>query len=197
MEFKGFDYIGHPSGRGQDSYQKFVCGFCGKPGTGVVVAFYKIDDKKINKWLMCPYCDHGSVLSHNGNIYPVGLLGESLKGLPDPIDDRRCLSANCFIATEMLCRKILMHVACEKGADEGKTFEYYIDYLEKKGFITPPIKKWVEIIREQGNEATHRLQKSDSMRSNGILTFTAQLLRIIYEMEYLAGKHLSGNGVNP
>jgi hypothetical protein len=86
-----------------------------------------------------------------------------------------------------------MHVACEKGAEEGKTFEFYINYLETLGYITPPIKKWVEIIRKQGNQATHKLQKSDLPFATGILNFTAQLLRIIYEMEFLAGEHLSNS----
>ena len=84
-----------------------------------------------------------------------------------------------------------MHIAVDKGAPEGKSFQDYLDYLESKGYITPPIKSWADIIRQNGNESTHRLASPDKTRADNTFMFTMQLLRIIYEMEYRASKYTS------
>ena len=92
------------------------------------------------------------------------------------------MAADCFIASELLCRKILMHVAVEKGADEGKSFAYYITYLEKEGYIAKHMKNWVDLIRKHGNESTHSLNVVEKDRADSTLHFTAQLLVLLYEM---------------
>jgi len=40
-----------------------------------------------------------------------------------------------------------MHVAVEKGAKEGESFAGYLAFLEQQGYVTPPMKPWVEVIR--------------------------------------------------
>jgi hypothetical protein len=87
-----------------------------------------------------------------------------------------------------MCRKILMHVAVDKGADEGKTFASYIDHLAAEGYVTPPMREWVKLIKDNGNEANHRLASPERRRAEGTLLFTAQLLRSVYEMGHLAGQ---------
>jgi hypothetical protein len=123
----------------------------------------------------------------------VPLFGSEMEGLPKELQQaytelRNCMSVNAFNASELLCRKILMHIAVEKGAKEGDSFANYIAFLEKQGYVTPPMKTWVDLIKEHGNEATHLLESPDRERAESTAMFTIQLLRIIYEMKYIADK---------
>jgi len=80
-----------------------------------------------------------------------------------------------------------MHIAVDKcKAEEGLSFKEYLEIIEKKGYITPPMKKWVSHIKDRGNDATHKLQPPGEDEAKNIITFTAQLLRLVYEMDHLA-----------
>jgi hypothetical protein len=74
-------------------------------------------------------------------------------------------------------------------AQEGKGFAEYIDYLESNQYVTPSMKSWVNLIRVHGNVATHKLDSPDQSRAESTLMFTAELLRLIYEMESFANKY--------
>lgn len=82
-----------------------------------------------------------------------------------------------------------MHVAVEKGAKEGESFSSYLTYLREKGYITDAMMGWVEIIREHGNKATHKIERVEKEKAEGTIMFTAELLRIVYEMEFMAQKY--------
>jgi Domain of unknown function (DUF4145) len=99
------------------------------------------------------------------------------------------MSVNAYTSSELICRKILMHVAVEKGAQEGDSFSTYLDYLEQKDYITATMKPWVDLIRQHGNVSTHRLAAADRARAESTTMFTAELLRIVYEMPYIASKY--------
>jgi hypothetical protein len=86
----------------------------------------------------------------------------------------------------MMCRKILMHVAVDKGADKGQTFAGYLTYLQDKGYVSPVMAAWVDLIRRHGNEAVHDLPEVTEERGRSTLIFTEQLLRMTYEMDALA-----------
>ena len=64
----------------------------------------------------------------------------------------------------------------------------YLNYLEDKGYITPTIKEWADVIRQIGNLSTHKLDPPNKERTEATLMFTMELLRIIYEMEHIANK---------
>jgi len=138
-------------------------------------------------------CGRGTVRGPAEASYPGPLFGPTIEGLPVAVQSayseaRNCLSVNAHTAAEMVCRKILMHIAADKGADEGKSFAYYIDFLQAQGYITPPMKDWVVLIKEHGNKANHRLDAPDKEQAEGTLQFTAQLLRSVYEMGHIAGR---------
>jgi hypothetical protein len=161
----------------------YDCGVCGLPVAGSVIA-----RTAGVMWLRCSHCHSGSVM--NGTeISPAVLRGESLESLPSDVESaymeaRRALSAGAPTGSELMCRKILMHVAVDKGANPGESFAAYLDYLSAQGYVTPPMKQWVDLIRQQANIATHEIPASDATRAMGTLAFTAQLLRLIYEMDY-------------
>ncbi|MEE9963981.1 MAG: DUF4145 domain-containing protein [Propionicimonas sp.] len=152
-------------------------------------------------WLRCPGCHRGSVVEEDRQ-YPSRLPGEDLNGLPEDLESayteaRESMGVHAFTAGELMCRKILMHAAVDKGADEGKTFAAYIDFLQEVGFITPPMKPWADVIRQHGNLATHKIPPADEARGLGTLAFTTQLLRMIYEMDYKVAQFLASPTPQP
>ena len=193
-EFKGHRHMDHPDGSSTDGWLTYTCANCNTAVSGAVVAFY-FNKVGYVRWLLCSNCAEGSVQTSDGLIYPSASFGPIIEGLPKDIEiaykeARACISANALTACELMCRKILMHVAVEKGAKEGDTFVAYLTFLENQGYITPPMKKWVDLIRQHGNEATHRLATPLLVRTESTLIFTAELLRLVYEMEYLANKYV-------
>jgi hypothetical protein len=52
------------------------------------------------------------------------------------------------------------------------------------------MKSWVDLIRTNANESTHTLASPDKNRAESTLLFTAELLRIVYEMEYYVSKYV-------
>jgi hypothetical protein len=174
-----------------DAWHQYWCAHCGNNVSGAVIACVGTNQGRQIRWLQCSLCHDASVQTDSGSIYPGAKYGPQLEGLPEPVlatyeEARSCLSVNADTAAEMTCRKILMHVAVDKGADEGQSFASYIDFLQSSGYVTPPMKEWVTLIKDHGNEANHRLPAADRQRAEGTLQFTAQLLRSVYEMAHLA-----------
>lgn len=196
MTFKGHHSISRHDGSTQEGWVNYVCGHCYNRVSGAVVASYSWQDQVRNtiknQWVLCPGCAKGSILI-NGKAIPGTVFGPSIQGLSADVEAvydevRNCMKANAFTASELLCRKILMHIAVEKAAPEGKPFVFYLDHLERAGYVTPPMKGWVNAIRANGNEATHAIAAPSKERAESTVMFTAELLRLTYEMEYLAGK---------
>jgi len=177
----------------------YTCGHCNKPVSGRVVSIYRNDQSPADiyiRFMLCTSCGKGSVWIKPDIIIPGITPGDELKGLPEEVNGvyeeaRKCFSINAYTACELLCRKILMHIAVNKGAKEGESFQQYLAFLEEKGYITPIIKAWADVIRQKGNDSTHKIEKPDKERAETTFVFTMELLRIIYEMEHLAKKFTS------
>ena len=162
------------------------CGHCGLDVAGIVVASYS---EKFIQWIGCPACNKGSVVNNNV-ITPTPFLGDDIQGLKDPIKDayleaRKSLSSQSNTACVLMCRKILMNVAVDKGATQGKQFVDYVEYLVKQGHITPTMREWVDKIRKLGNDATHEIPSPDDETTSNALIFTTLLLKNVYETAHL------------
>jgi len=193
MIFTGHRGIDRPDGSTQDSWYPFTCARCERDVSGAVVARAK-SATDVVKWLQCPHCGDGAVQRIDKNIYPGVRFGVKLEGLPGEVEGayteaRNCMGADAYGACELVCRKILMCVAVEKGAKEGESFSGYLTYLGEKGFITDAMMGWVEIIKKNGNKAAHKIERVDKERAESTIMFTAELLRIVYEMEFMAEKY--------
>jgi hypothetical protein len=164
----------------------WVCPSCGERATGAIIA-----SCPGLLFIRCPGCGKGAVQNDN-QLAPTGLAGEPVDGLPAEVagayrEARICLANSAHTACELMCRKILMHVAIDKeGADEGKSFTQYLDILAGAGYVTKPMKPWVDLIRQHANLSTHRLPAASFERATNTLAFTAQLLKLIYEVEHRA-----------
>ena len=75
-----------------------------------------------------------------------------------------------------------MNISVSVGAEEGKGFVEYVNYLNEKNYIPPNGKEWVDSIRTLGNEANHKIEFKSKEDANRIITFTEMLLKFIYEL---------------
>lgn len=135
---------------------------------------------------ICHNCDAPTYITGAEQV-PAPVFGFEVMHLPDDIEGaykeaRNCFSVNAYTSAVLCCRKILMYVACEKGAKEGKKFIEYVNYLNDEGFIPPDGKGWVDKIRTFGNDATHKLDTRSEEDAKLAINFTGMLLKFIYEM---------------
>ncbi len=121
-----------------------------------------------------------------GKQYPGAPFGNSVADVPQEVgalyaEARNCMTVNSFTSAVLTCRKLLMHIAVEKGAAQGKSFLEYVEYLSLKGYIPPDGKGWVDYIRTKGNEANHEIKIMSSADASDLITFSEMLLKFVYE----------------
>jgi hypothetical protein len=115
-------------------------------------------------------------------------FGERVKHISDAKiealyeEARQCTAYGAYTSAVMLCRKLLMNVAVQQGAPNNLTFQAYVGHLDQKGFVPPNGKKWVDEIRQKGNEANHEVHLMTENDAQRIIRFSEMLLRFIYEM---------------
>lgn len=172
----------------------YVCGHCGRTVSGFLVAqLYQ----PLTQWLLCPSCAQGSVLTKDA-MHPPLLPATQVADLPPEVNQvydeaRKSFASQIYTGCEVLCRKILMNVAVHKGADEGKKFVDYIDYLKNEGHITASMKNMADIIRENGNKSVHEIEQPDKKRTKITLEFTDHVLCSIYTAESQIMKYQKDN----
>ena len=145
---------------------------------------------------ICPNCSVPVYYDKNGVQVHYAPFGDRVGNLPDNVGDayqeaRLAHSVSSYTASAMMCRKILMNVAVEKGAEKNKNFVYYVGWLFDQHYVPPNAKDWVDHIRKKGNEATHEIPSISKEDSEGLLMFCEALLKNIYE---LPGKFTVING---
>lgn len=183
----------HPDTREAEGRHTYTCGHCNTNVCGIVVAKYYYGHT-VN-WVLCTNCGYGSAVN-DGRLFPEASFGPVIGGLPEPIREayeeaRNCMSVGAYTASELICRNVLMYVAVQKGAKEGESFSSYLSFLAQEGYVTPPMRKWVDLIRENGNKSAHDLEQPDRTRAESTVSFTAELLRLTYEMEHLANRYVT------
>jgi hypothetical protein len=164
-------------------YLSIICR-CGKAVSAEVVA--GVPNIGNTAWVRCPSCDEGSVRLKDGSVWPTAPAGGSVKNLPADVEKawqeaRTAHAVAAYTASEIMCRKILMHIAVDVAkAKPGDTFAAYIDALEKAGYITTGLKGTVDTIRQRGNIANHDLPQSTEDESQTTLGITELLLTTTY-----------------
>jgi hypothetical protein len=91
------------------------------------------------------------------------------------------MTVNSFTSAVLTCRKLLMHIAVEKGAPIGKSFLDYVEYLADKHYVPPDGMGWVDQIRKKGNEANHEIKIMSRDDAEELIEFSEMLLKIVYE----------------
>ena len=163
------------------------CGYCGtvvSPNRG-----YCLDSSYEKIYIYkCPLCTNPIIFnSYTKEAFPGNMFGREVKGLPENIQTlydecRTNYSNKCYTSSQMIARTLLMHIAVEQGADAGKTFAYYIDYLDNNHYIPPNGRDWVDFIRTSGNVANHQIVIKEKEETEKVITFLSSLLLFIYEL---------------
>ncbi|WP_144610585.1 DUF4145 domain-containing protein [Bacillus altitudinis] len=171
----------------------YQCGYCERDVASNEGIYCKVDDYSdgaVATIVICPHCNFPSIISvylDKGQI-PLPKIGGKIKGLKENIkklyeEVRSCYSIGSFNAAVLLARKLLMNIAVDKGAEEGKNFQFYVDYLSEH-FIAPNNRSWVDKIRHTGNIATHEIPDINQKDAEKILLFVEMLLRLVYEFPF-------------
>jgi hypothetical protein len=84
-----------------------------------------------------------------------------------------------------------MNFAVSQGADPGKNFVTYVNYISDNHYVPPQGKKWIDPIRDKGNDATHEIPEINEVDAKRILTFTMMLLKNNYELAAIAEEFTS------
>lgn len=176
-------------GASQLDRTSWECGYCNR-SVGGNVGFAREHDRTDKAVYICPYCENPSafIVEEDGLMhqYPAPVRGHEVEGLPASVgalysEIRRCVQYTAYTSAVLSMRKLLMHVAVDKGAEEGRPFLYYIDYLDAEHWIPPSGRDWVDAIRKGGNEAAHEIAVADAGKAGRLLDFVEMLLRIVYE----------------
>lgn len=171
----------------------WICGYCGN-SVGGNIGFHRGNydsgyefDKLI---YICPHCENPTAFV--GGEYgeydqiPGPACGNDVGNLPENVsvlysEARRCVQYTAYTAAMLAMRKLLMNVAVDLGADENKSFAFYVDYLDENHYIPPNARGWVDAIRKYGNEATHEIDVMRDSDARRMLDFAEMLLKIVYE----------------
>lgn len=170
--------------------KSFTCGYCGRyvssdRGYGLHV-HEDASGNQVGGIYICPNCNGPSLITPENKVFPGHTMGNPVAHLPKDIEGlyeeaRKCTSQDCFTAAVMVCRKILMNIAVDRGAKAGLIFMDYVNYLSDNGYIPPNGKHWVDHIRKKGNEANHEITIMTEIDAKELLTFVEMLLRFVHE----------------
>jgi len=182
-DHKWGDTTGNPS-------RRYTCGYCGASLASNVGYHSEGGNSPSRKAFIyiCHYCRQPTFFDEpDGKQTPGTSFGRAVKDIPDQLlndlyeEARRATSAGSYTAAVLCCRKLLMHIAVEKEADEGKNFKYYVEYLADNHYFPPDAKDWVDHIREKGNEANHEIVIMDKQDAEDLISSIEMLLIFIYE----------------
>lgn len=169
---------------------KFICGHCDtvvKSDRGFHAEQKVVSGRsRTAKILICPGCSGPNIFDGEDTQIPGALYGNSILHLPEEIqylykETRMALGASAFTASVLAARKILMNFAVHKGAEQGKTFQHYVDYIVDNHYSPPNSKDWVDHIRNLGNEATHEIAPKRQDDAILLLEFLEMILKMNYE----------------
>lgn len=164
--------------------RSYVCGYCNHK-VGPNKAFFTNSQPQVYAYI-CSHCGRPTYFDSDGKQYPGVPIGSPVEHVPAEIaalynESRQCASVGSYTSAVLTCRKILMHVAVEKGAKEGESFVSYVEYLAGQGYVPPDGKAWVDYIRQKGNEANHEIKVMNAQDAQALITFIEMLLKFVYE----------------
>jgi hypothetical protein len=135
---------------------------------------------------ICPACQAATYFDERGRMFPAERMGRNVKNLPDKVsaiyeEARAASSVNAYTACLLLCRTLLSHVAVERGAKKGDTFQRHLKHLFTTGDLPTNAEGWADTIRTSGGEAAHELVIATKDEAHTILTFSTMVLELVYE----------------
>lgn len=172
----------------------YLCGGCGHKVRGRVIASEKVRGGTEIFWCLCT-CGQATILTIFGvaieKQWPTALLYHSNEKWPDDLkklfsEAASSFSVQAFTSTTMICRKILMACACEKGAEDGKSFAFYVDYIVDEVLVYPDAKAAIDRIRNIGNGANHSVEFVSNANATIAMDTIVYLLNALYALPAVA-----------
>jgi hypothetical protein len=154
-------------------------------------AFPEIDFKY--SFLKCPIC-RNPILAIQRSINREGLdeptriyppQDNVSQSFPEPLKNAyqealSCFKIKSFTAAAIMCRKTLEGICRVHHIDTG-SLQSDLQDMKDKGIIESRLFEWAEALRIFGNEATHDINVTISMRdAKDIIEFTNALLEYIF-----------------
>jgi hypothetical protein len=181
MEYDWYSINNAPS-------RSYRCGYCSNSLSSekAYYATIRLTNTRVYVYV-CHFCGKPTFFDFDGGQTPGPIYGQEVSGIEDEkikklyTEARKCIGAGAPTSAILACRKLLMHVAVEKGAGPNLKFIEYVEYLSTKGYIPPDSKEWVDEIRERGNEATHEIVIMSEGDAKDLIQLTEMLLKIIYQ----------------
>ncbi len=135
---------------------------------------------------ICSHCSRPTYFDKGSKQIPEPGFGNSVDHLPPTVaavynEARNCMKVGAYTSAVMSCRKLLMHIAVEKGAKPGASFASYVNYLTENHYVPPNSKHWIDQIRGKGNEANHEIVIMKRDEAELLIEFLEMLLKFIYE----------------
>lgn len=168
--------------------RNYTCGYCGLSLASEKGWFTSPSNTHSMAYIyICHSCNRPTFFDDEGTQTPGVTFGKDVGGIDDVLvadlykEARDCTSSGSYTASVLCCRKILMHIAVDKGAPEGRRFIEYVEYLSDNHYITPGAKEWVDHIRQKGNEANHEISIMKKEDAEELISFIEMLLKVIYE----------------
>ena len=185
----------------------YHCGWCGNRAVSSIDWKSHIAKSHTLYYRMvisiCAHCRKPTIFTFGGqhpeelhpkSVIPAPDMNKKIAGMPHKVEQAyaeacKCLSQNAPTAAVMMCRKLLVHVAVEEGAEKDwNGYEQYVDFLKNEGHVPPNAHKMADLVRTIGNEANHELTPISSQEAECLLTFMGMLLFFIYETKVQAEK---------
>ena len=182
---------------------RYWCSYCDQMVAGQMVLAKAQRNKRDTRWLRCDECGKGSEVTSGNVVIPGAKPGQPIKGLPADVaaayeEARRCLVIDAATACELICRKLIARVAVSRGGvPEGATFSECLVRLEDGELLPPSMREWAGLLRTHAAEGDGELPAADRDRAEGAFAFTAELLRLVYEIDHLARKFARAVGESP
>jgi hypothetical protein len=178
----------------------YTCGYCGNtvaPDRGYQASRHTQLGQEYSFIYICSGCRQPTWFDGAERQWPAPSWGARVAALPPDVnalydEARRCMSVSAYTTAVMACRKMLMHIAVDRGANTDQSFRYYVDWLAEHHFVPPGGEGWVSQIRTIANEANHEIVLLTRDVAERLLSFVEMLLKFIYEFPARAGQ--SGEG---
>lgn len=183
--------------------RRFRCGWCGNivvshvglsnhmqliPATMIGDELYS--DRTDTKFYVCPQCWIATTFVDQHRQLPEPFPGESFDARNKNTDVQLvvalynearyalgCRASSCAV---LMFRKILMHVAVERGAATDLRFIEYVDYLKDKNIVGIPQHALLDRIRDDGNQENHEIVRATPEQALELLALVALLIRSVY-----------------
>lgn len=170
----------------------YTCGYCGSRVTSERGMSLNIDNgagysyNSVSQGVyICPNCKYPTFIYEDMQV-PGNNYGNSVAHVSKEVEDvyneaRKSFSVAAYTGSILLCRKLLMHVAVDFGAEENKNFVYYVNYLKDNHYVSQNSGEWIDSIRKFGNVATHQILVNTKEDAEKMIKFCEMLLKMNYE----------------